>query len=81
VFRFVTKSPVMTDRLPPDALDRGSQDYGVFLADAKRRIEAARARAARAVSAELIGVYWYLGRGILAPPGAEGLRLGARLRG
>lgn len=62
----------MTDHLPSGALDRGSQDYGAFLADAKRRIQSARARAARAVNAELIGVYWYLGSEILARQDAEG---------
>ncbi len=62
----------MTDHLPSGALGRGSQDYGAFLADAKRRIQSARARAARAVNAELIGVYWYLGSEILVRQDAEG---------
>lgn len=62
----------MTDQPPLDRLSRGSQDYGAFLADAKRRIQSARASAARAVNAELIGVYWYLGSEILARQDAEG---------
>jgi hypothetical protein len=55
-------------------------DYGTFLADAKRRIHAARGRAARAVNAELIGVYWYLGSEILARQSDEGSGRGAAAR-
>jgi predicted nuclease of restriction endonuclease-like (RecB) superfamily len=62
----------MGSELQPDQLGRGLDEYGRFLADAKRRIQAARARAARTVNAELIGVYWFLGSEILARQGAEG---------
>jgi predicted nuclease of restriction endonuclease-like (RecB) superfamily len=55
----------------PDPTSRDLEDYGTFLADAERRIHAARGRAARAVNAELIGVYWYLGSEILARQSAE----------
>jgi predicted nuclease of restriction endonuclease-like (RecB) superfamily len=39
--------------------------YAGVLADLKRRIQAAQSRAALAVSRELIGVYWYVGRTIV----------------
>ncbi|MGO9900728.1 MAG: DUF1016 N-terminal domain-containing protein, partial [Solirubrobacteraceae bacterium] len=62
----------MSDRRLPDPASRDLDDYGTFLADAKRRIYAARGRAARAVNAELVGVYWYLGSEILARQSDEG---------
>jgi predicted nuclease of restriction endonuclease-like (RecB) superfamily len=62
----------VSDRRLPDPASRDLDDYGTFLADAKRRIHAARGRAARAVNAELIGVYWYLGSEILARQSDEG---------
>ncbi len=68
----------MSDARPPKRLDQDANDYATFLADAKRRIQTAQARAARAVNAELIGVYWYLGREILARQTAEESGLGRR---
>jgi predicted nuclease of restriction endonuclease-like (RecB) superfamily len=62
----------VSDRPLPDPASRDLDDYGTFLADAKRRIYAARGRAARAVNAELISVYRYLGSEILARQSAEG---------
>jgi predicted nuclease of restriction endonuclease-like (RecB) superfamily len=63
---------VVNDEPLPDSAGSDLESYGAFLADAKRRIQSARARAARAVNAELIGVYWYLGSEILARQAAEG---------
>lgn len=62
----------MPDTDLPDRAGGALEDYGAFLADAKQRIQAARGRAARAVNAELISVYWYLGSEILARQSAEG---------
>ena len=41
--------------------------YEEFLEDIKARIRTARARAARAINAELVEVYWQIGREILRP--------------
>ncbi len=41
-----------------------TQSYEEFLEDIKGRIRSAQARAARAISAELIGVYWQIGKEI-----------------
>lgn len=49
-----------------------SDDYVKLLADLKERIRAARLRAALAVNAELILLYWSIGRDILARQGAAG---------
>jgi predicted nuclease of restriction endonuclease-like (RecB) superfamily len=62
----------MSKRSLPNTTVSDIDEYGTFLADAKRRINAARGRAARAVNAELIGVYWYLGSEILARQSTEG---------
>jgi predicted nuclease of restriction endonuclease-like (RecB) superfamily len=53
-----------------------SQSYEEFLEDIKGRIRSAQARAARAISAELIGVYWRIGREILSRQAEEGDRRG-----
>lgn len=49
-------------------------DYGSVLAAAKAAIQSARTRAVLAVNAELIGLYWDLGRLILDRQSAEGPR-------
>ena len=41
------------------------RSYEEFLEDIKGRIRSAQARAARAINAELIEVYWQIGREIL----------------
>ena len=46
------------------ALGLASQSYEEFLEDIKGRLRSAQARAARAISAELIGVYWQIGKEI-----------------
>ena len=40
-------------------------DYGQWLADIKNRVLTARQRAALAVNAELVSLYWHIGRDIL----------------
>jgi predicted nuclease of restriction endonuclease-like (RecB) superfamily len=52
------------------------QSYEEFLEDIKGRIRSAQARAARAISAELIGVYWQIGKEILRRQAEEGDRHG-----
>ncbi|MDR1276046.1 MAG: DUF1016 N-terminal domain-containing protein, partial [Candidatus Accumulibacter sp.] len=47
-------------------------DYAPWLADIKRRITAARQRAALAVNAELIHIYWQIGRDILQRQSEQG---------
>jgi len=47
-----------------DALGLATQSYEEFLDDIKGRIRSAQARAARAINAELIGVYWQIGKEI-----------------
>ncbi|MDR3158390.1 MAG: PDDEXK nuclease domain-containing protein, partial [Zoogloeaceae bacterium] len=47
-------------------------DYAPWLADIKRRIAVARQRAALAVNAELILLYWRIGRDILQRQSAQG---------
>jgi predicted nuclease of restriction endonuclease-like (RecB) superfamily len=49
-----------------------SDDYPQLLARLKREIAAARTRAALAVNAELIGLYWRIGREILVRQKREG---------
>jgi hypothetical protein len=44
-----------------DALELATQSYEEFLEDIKGRIRSAQARAARAINAELIEVYWQIG--------------------
>jgi hypothetical protein len=53
-----------------------SPSYEEFLEDIKGRIRSAQARAARAISAELIGVYWQIGREIVRRQAEEGDRRG-----
>ena len=55
--------------------------YEEFLEDIKRRIRTAQARAARAINAELIDVYWQIGQEILRRQAEEGPDLGRRTRG
>lgn len=61
-------------------------DYGQWLADIKNRVLAARQRAALAVNAELVSLYWHIGRDILQRQAAQGWgskvidRLGRDLR-
>lgn len=61
-------------------------DYGPWLADIKNRVLAARQRAALAVNAELVSLYWHIGRDILQRQAAQGWgskvidRLGRDLR-
>jgi len=47
-------------------------DYADWLADIKTRVMAARQRAALAVNAELIGLYWQIGRDILQRQAEQG---------
>jgi|SRR5665213_546990 len=53
-----------------------TQSYEEFLEDIKGRLRSAQARAARAISAELIGVYWQVGREIVRRQAEEGDRRG-----
>lgn len=53
-----------------------SPSYEEFLEDIKGRIRSAQARAARAMSAELIGVYWQIGREIVRRQSEQGDRRG-----
>jgi hypothetical protein len=61
-------------------------DYVQWLADIKNRVLAARQRAALAVNAELVSLYWHIGRDILQRQAAQGWgskvidRLGRDLR-
>lgn len=61
-------------------------DYVQWLADIKNRVSAARHKAALAVNAELVSLYWYIGRDILQRQAAQGWgskvidRLGRDLR-
>jgi hypothetical protein len=50
----------------PQTVDTGLPyaDYAEVLADIKTRVDAARVRALRAANAELMGVYWHIGRHI-----------------
>lgn len=49
----------------PPALDTMPPGYVAVLTELKRRIQAAQSRAALAVSRELTGLYWYVGRTIV----------------
>ncbi len=53
-----------------------ARSYEEFLEDVKGRIKRAHARAARAISAELIDVYWQIGQEILRRQAEEGSRRG-----
>lgn len=63
------------------ASEPAAQSYEEFLAGIKVRIRSAQARAARAINAELIEVYWQIGREILWRQQQEGPELGRRTRG
>jgi predicted nuclease of restriction endonuclease-like (RecB) superfamily len=65
----------------PDTSGSAAQSYEEFLEDIKGRIRSAQARAARAINAELIEVYWQIGREILRRQQQEGPELGRRTRG
>jgi predicted nuclease of restriction endonuclease-like (RecB) superfamily len=56
----------------PTEPHESSRSYEEFLADIKARIRSAQARAARAINAELIDVYWQIGREILRRQAQEG---------
>lgn len=47
-------------------------DYTLWLADLKQRVSAARQRAALAVNAELVGLYWQIGQEILQRQALQG---------
>jgi predicted nuclease of restriction endonuclease-like (RecB) superfamily len=59
-----------------DAPGSVTQSYEEFLEDIKGRIRRAQARAARAINAELIDVYWQIGHEILRRQAEEGNRRG-----
>lgn len=56
----------------PDALMVVPAGYAEWLADVKARVHAAQQRAALAVNAEVMQLYWQLGRDILDQQGREG---------
>jgi hypothetical protein len=56
--------------------ESASPSYEEFLEDIKGRIRSAQARAARAINAELIDVYWQIGHEILRRQTEEGNRRG-----
>lgn len=60
---------------------RKLRTYEEFLEDIKTRIRTAQARAARAINAELVEVYWQIGREILRRQAEEGPERGRRTRG
>lgn len=57
------------------------RSYEEFLEDIKSRIRSAQARAARAISAELIRVYWQIGKEIERRQGEAGSERGRRTLG
>ena len=57
------------------------RSYEEFLEDIKGRIRSAQARAARAISAELIGVYWQIGKEIERRQAEAGSERGRRTLG
>lgn len=60
----------MTDK--PISLTPTPQGYADWLADLKGRIHSAQQRAALAVNRELVGLYWQIGRDILARQAEQG---------
>ena len=66
---------------PPSEPSQPSRSYEEFLEDIKARIRTAQARAARAINAELVEVYWQIGREILRRQAQEGPERGRRTRG
>jgi predicted nuclease of restriction endonuclease-like (RecB) superfamily len=67
--------PDLPTRPSADALEH-ARSYEEFLEDIKGRIRSAQARAARAINAELIDVYWQIGQEILRRQAEEGNRRG-----
>lgn len=62
----------MSDAPPPVRLTDPPDGYADWLADLKARIHAAQQRATLAVNRELVGLYWHIGRDILARQAAQG---------
>jgi predicted nuclease of restriction endonuclease-like (RecB) superfamily len=62
----------------PQSGDTGLPDagYAEVLADIKTRVDAARVRALRAANAELMGVYWHIGRHIAEQQDAAPVKRG-----
>lgn len=60
----------MTDK--PTSLTPTPQGYADWLADLKGRIHTAQQRATLAVNRELVGLYWQIGRDILARQAEQG---------
>ena len=62
----------------PQTVDTGLPDagYAGVLADIKARVDAARVRALRAANAELMGVYWHIGRHIAEQQDAAPVKRG-----
>ena len=62
----------------PERGDAGLPDagYAEVLADIKTRVDAARVRALRAANAELMGVYWHIGRHIAEQQDAAPVKRG-----
>jgi predicted nuclease of restriction endonuclease-like (RecB) superfamily len=60
----------------PTGSPESPHSYEEFLEDIKARIRSAQARAARAINAELIDVYWQIGQEILRRQAEEGNRRG-----
>ena len=58
--------------MPPVSLTSPPPDYAEWLAELKKRIHGAQQRAALAVNRELVGLYWQIGRDILARQAAQG---------
>lgn len=63
------------------ALGPTIQSYEEFLEDIKSRFRSAQARAARAINAELIRVYWQIGKEIERRQTEEGSELGRQTLG
>jgi predicted nuclease of restriction endonuclease-like (RecB) superfamily len=66
-----SKMPDLPTHPPADAPEP-VRSYDEFLEDIKGRIRSAQARAARAINAELIDVYWQIGQEILRRQAEEG---------
>lgn len=60
----------MTDE--PSSLTPTPQGYADWLSELKGRIHGAQQRAALAVNRELVGLYWQIGRDILARQAEQG---------
>ncbi|WP_397474814.1 YhcG family protein [Pusillimonas sp.] len=56
----------------PISLASAPQDYADWLAELKGRIHTAQQRAALAINRELVGLYWQIGRDILARQAMQG---------